>query len=214
MRARAAALFAAVALVIASCNGEFRFDEMVDGSPGVPEASVESSPPPPTSCKSDADCKLSTLHCDTVSGACVPCLIDAHCTMTGFPRCDAALHRCVQCGVTGDCPSGQVCQVEARTCVTSCNNLAGCIMVAAPLCDLNRGFCIRCLMDLECFQDNMKVCDTSDGQCVACLQDSQCSGAKPRCDRYAGTCVACLTGADCPPAKPLCDPSTGTCTAG
>lgn len=217
-----AAVTAALALV-AACNGELQFDGGADAAPV--EASADGAqtrdgasdghtPEPPPACTTNADCKLASLRCDTVSGTCVACLVDADCTAAGEPRCDAALHRCVQCGVSGDCPTGQTCDAEARRCVLSCTSLTDCISISTPLCNLPQGYCIQCVADLGCFEDNKTVCDPSDGLCVECVMDSQCSGATPRCDPYAGSCVECLTSTDCSTAAPYCDPSTSACVGG
>ena len=93
----------AAALFIA-CNGEFHFDEGADASTGA-------------GCSSDKDCKLSTLHCDVSSAQCVACIDDTQCTELGRPRCDAALHACVECGSNQDCGSNGTCEPSTRKCV-------------------------------------------------------------------------------------------------
>jgi hypothetical protein len=179
------ALVVAAALSAPSCHSELKFDDLV--------------------CAEDADCPLPSLHC--LAGACVACFEDQHCTKAGYPRCDLALHRCVECGVTSDCAANQACQSER--CVTLC---AGGCPPTAPRCD-----------DSVCGE-----CDTDDGvlctsatasrcyqhSCVGCLDDDDCGGATPRCDVVTKACVQCETDADCPASAPICDPGAGTCVGG
>jgi hypothetical protein len=182
--ARLALLLAALAAL--SCREEIRFDDL-------------SAAP----CKTDPDCLLPSMHCN--SGSCVACTMDAHCTAPGFPRCDLALHRCVQCGVSADCGSTGVCQ--SGRCMTLCT--AGC-PASAPTCD-----------DMMCTQcDDGRGCGGSpagpiclDHLCGQCKDDTVCGGATPRCDPVTHDCVQCQQNTDCPAARPLCDVGVGTCAA-
>jgi Cys-rich repeat protein len=182
----ALAALAALALAAASCHGDIRFDEL-------------------STCSTDPDCILSSMHCN--SGTCVACTMDAHCTAPGYPRCDLALHRCVECGVATDCGSGGVCR--AGRCATSCTTSATCPL-SANICD--DSICAQC--------DDGKGCAGSpagpicfDHFCGACKDDTTCSGATPRCDPVTRDCVQCRTNADCPSGRPLCDVAVGSCAA-
>jgi hypothetical protein len=227
---RRAAVASAVALILAACNGQFRFDDQAsallpeagappgDDAGAAPNDAATDTPVdsavPHVGCMIDADCKLSSLHCDEVSGACVACTTDAHCATSQGRRCDAALHRCVQCGIDGDCNPDQRCESSTRRCVTKCESLTGCNSTA-PFCDLDRGFCIRCKTKVECIiPGDARLCDDANGMCVECVVDSDCPKAKPRCDRTTGTCAECVTSAECTSDKPLCDPTTRTCVSG
>jgi hypothetical protein len=182
-RALAAALGLA-ALAAASCHGDLRFDELA-------------------ACTQDPDCVLPSMHCN--AGQCVACTTDAHCKAPGFPRCDLALHRCVECGVSADCGGGGTCRTGH--CATPCT--AGC-PASAPICD-----------DLVCAQcDDGRGCGGSAAGpvcfqhlCGACKDDTTCGGATPRCDPVTHDCVQCQANADCGSARPLCDVSVGTCVA-
>jgi hypothetical protein len=180
------AVLVAAALGVAACHEDIRFDDL-------------------SICATDQDCILPSLHCN--SGTCVACTMDAHCTAPGYPRCDLALHRCVQCGVSADCGATGVCQVGR--CMTPCT--AGC-PAAAPICDDS--------VCSECDDDNANGCTGSaagpicfEHVCGACKDDTTCSGATPRCDPVTHACVQCRTNADCPAARPLCDVSVGGCAA-
>src|SRR5262249_30829426 len=116
----AAFLLAAAALAV-SCREEIRFDDLSTGP-----------------CKTDPDCVLPSLHCN--GGACVACTADAHCTAAGFPRCDMALHRCVECGVSADCGTGRVC--HTGHCATPCTAGGTPCPTSAPICD--DGACSQC----------------------------------------------------------------------
>ncbi len=230
------ALVATAAAPIVACNGQLRFDDpdgavaVVTPDAGVLDAgdpidatvAVEASVPTPDAggggqarCVADPDCKLTTLHCDVVSGTCVACVVDAQCTTAGALRCDAALHRCVECGVDVDCGTDAKCEPITRRCVSTCKSLTGCHDFA-PFCDISAGVCLRCHGDLECvIPGDARTCDPANGKCVQCVIDGQCRAPALRCDRTTGTCAACLSASDCTTAgAPLCDPSTKTCTAG
>src|SRR5205085_5618127 len=72
------------------------------------------------SCTDDTQCGLSTLHCDRLSGDCVPCLVDSDCP-GAHRRCDGALHRCVECGLSSDCAATSTCNPTTHTCVRLCD---------------------------------------------------------------------------------------------
>jgi hypothetical protein len=179
-------LLVAAALAAASCREEIRFDDLAAAP-----------------CATDPDCLLPSMHC--YNGGCVACTTDAHCTAPGFPRCDLALHRCVECGVAADCGAGRVCRTGR--CATSCTTAATCPL-SAPICD-----------DLACGQcDDGRGCAGSpagpicfEHVCGACANDAGCGGAAPRCDPVTHDCVECQRNADCPAARPLCDVSVGSC---
>lgn len=183
-RSPTCALFAM--LTIASCRDDILFDDL-------------------TTCTLDADCLLPSLHCN--AGQCVACTSDAHCTTPGFPRCDVAMHRCVQCGVSADCTNGGTC--HTGECLTSCS--AGCPS-AFPICD-----------DQVCGQCDDDVVDSCAGSpsgpicfehfCGTCKDDTACKGATPRCDPVTHQCVQCQASGDCSSSAPLCDPVAGRCVA-
>jgi hypothetical protein len=229
VRAIASVGVAALVVVLASCDGELRFDEPVIEGGTPPPA----PPPPPIAsdggdastgdgagdgstkrCASDPDCVLATLHCDAVAGACVPCTNDTHCTSSDAKRCDTALHRCVGCGNDGDCGGIKKCEPTTHRCVSPCTTITECITAEAPLCDTTKGFCTRCTAsnNVCVFTSDTRLCDQA-GYCVGCMSDADCSGKTPRCDFSLNKCVACTASTDCPGAA-QCDPTTGTCVGG
>lgn len=214
------AVAVAVAVPVVGCQGQLRLDDDA-GTFGVPaegglqEGSMTALDAARSSagCTKDVDCVLGTLHCDVLSGACVPCVSDEQCSGPVNHRCDAALHRCVECGVDGDCGAGRVCVPSARQCATSCHQLTDCVL-SGFFCDLGRSICARCTGD--------EICKTADpetpvcspvGRCVLCVNDSTCPAATPRCDRTTGSCVQCLGASDCGAAAPLCNPATSSCVS-
>jgi hypothetical protein len=227
----AIAVLACVSAIIVACDGELRFedpDDTPDGEAPVPppaptldsgtdlgDVTTTDSPHDPKRCANDADCKLATLHCDTVAATCVMCTTDDHCKnpvgSDDTKRCDTALHRCVECGNDGDCgASNKKCQPDTHRCVTTCAQITECVTAEAPLCDTTKGFCVRCTGLTCAFTPDTPMCDPG-GFCVGCLHDSDCSGTTPRCDFSLKKCVQCATGFDCPGAQ-QCDPATGSCT--
>lgn len=196
-------------LVVASCNGEFRFDELndggADGGAGAADALAadvnDASALQSAGCSSDEACARFGLHCEVLSQSCVVCTDDAHCSGQR-PRCDTALHRCVECGSEGDCPGG-ICDTKTRRCVRTCKADAG--PGACPSgSECEDGRCRRCETDAKC-GGATPVCEEDIGLCVQCHEAGDCSGAARRCDRTVGVCVECLVGADCPATRPVCD---------
>jgi hypothetical protein len=176
--------FAFVAVAAASCHGDIAFNEL-------------------STCTTDPDCILPSMHCN--AGQCVACTTDAHCTAPGYPRCDLAFHRCVECGVSADCGGSLVCRTGR--CATPCPPTCP---ASASICD--DGLCAQC--------DDGKACEGSPAGpvcfqhvCGACKDDTTCGGATPRCDPVTHRCVACQQNADCPSARPLCDVAIGSCAA-
>jgi hypothetical protein len=174
----------AAAAFLGSCHSQLRFDD--------------------ATCVADGDCGIAGLHC--LGGACVACASDVHCTTAGLPRCDLALHRCVECGVSSDCPNNQSCR--GGRCITACGIGIAC-PATAPRCD--DGFCGQCDDGVGC---PGPASHCVGHLCVGCLRDADCGGATPRCDAVRRACVQCQANADCPTATPICDPTAGLCLAG
>ncbi len=183
-RRRWARLGLLVGALVAGCHGQLRFDD--------------------ATCAADGDCGIASLHC--MAGACVACTSDAHCTTPGLPRCDLALHRCIECGVSNDCAANQTCRTGH--CFTPCVTATTCT-AATPRCD--DGFCVQCDDGVGCTTASTPHCLSH--RCVGCLADTDCAGTTPHCDVVTRACVQCQANTDCPNAQPLCDPTTGRCLA-
>jgi hypothetical protein len=180
---RLGALLVLVGAAGVSCHGDLKFDEL-------------------TVCVQDPDCVLPTLHCN--SGTCVACTADAHCKAAGYPRCDATLHRCVECSVAADCGTGRV--RHDNFCAIPCS--AGC-PASAPICD---DVCSACDDNVGC-QGSPAGPICFEHVCGTCRDDTACGGGTPRCDPVTHDCVQCRTNADCPSARPICDIGVGACAA-
>lgn len=166
-------------------------------------------------CVTDGDCQLTPLHCEPQSGACVECLDQSHCQVPGLARCDAALHRCVECGVEQDCAEGWTCDTRTRRCALACTEDTQCPATAHG-CDEERQLCEECETESDgeneheddCQFDPTRPFCSADTFCVACLTDADCSGG--HCDTLVGRCRECRDSRDCI-APAVCDPSTYTC---
>jgi hypothetical protein len=125
-------------------------------------------------------------------GANVGCLLDADCTSSDVPRCEPALHVCVECvGLTGDCAnqSKSRCNRVTNKCALPCATNGDC---ASGVCDTGQGVCAQCLNDSQCKPDNPRCVQE---RCVGCLSAQDCP---PREHCWQTACVACVTDADCP----------------
>lgn len=202
---RRALAFTAAAVVIGACGGDLHLSSApVPGADAGADGATTTRP----ACSDDGAC--GALHCDPTSRACVACVVDAHCTGSDRPRCDAALHRCVECGLPSDCDARETCQPDTRRCVTACVDASACPS-GAPICDAQRGFCLECRVDTDCREGDRPSCDARAGRCVACRTDADCKkGEEPLCNEE-GSCVECRTSLDCPADKPLCDPARWEC---
>lgn len=189
------AMLGATVLAAPGCRLTLRFDDR-DAEAGT------------AGCVSDTDCLLTTLHCDRPSGQCVACVSDQDCTGVGRPRCDFALHRCVQCGVAQDCGSGNICEPTTRRCLKTCLSTAEC--PDDQTCDVAGGTCAECATSGDCTDRDRPSCDPKLGHCVACVDDDGCSDPTRHCDRTTGQCVGCTSSGDCGSSQ-LCDPASSTC---
>lgn len=167
-------------------------------------------------CDQDSECGLTTLHCDTATGTCVPCTNDDHCAALGIgrTRCDTAAHRCVECGLEADCGQGRGCR--GHHCVTLCTAEgpnASC-PAAAPYCESDdSGYCVQCGDDLPQACTGAAaagpICGRL-GMCLACLADADCHTPTAHCETFAGRCVECLANKDCAHGT-VCDPAMNRC---
>ena len=195
------------------CNGRLDFGVRDGAGGGIAGKGGTSGSGGSNACATDADCRLSSLHCDPVSLACVACVDDRHCSVGGLARCDVGIHRCVACLGAADCPSGQTCL--AAHCATTCvEGVAPSPCSGATVC--HDGICSACGDDnASCAgSTSTPLCLSPPAICVACRTDADCAASSPRCDPVRYVCVQCATAADCSGPTPICDPSTGGCTAG
>ena len=156
-------------------------------------------------CQSDADCTMEVCDMGTcvgcvddldcgpgnrcVASTCEPiCTSDAQCSAP-TPVCDVPNTTCVECVMTSDCASDQVC-TASNTCVQGCVDNSQC-STPLPVCDTAAGNCTQCLVGGDCLSG---VC-TSSQVCVECEDDADCTGG----DVCApdNTCVGCVTDGDC-----------------
>jgi hypothetical protein len=203
--AQALALAFAVAVFGGGCGTEvWTFENNVLSDAGLDGDATWSS-----GCTSDRDCSFPGLVCDTTSGACVACLDDSQCTIPERPRCDSALHQCVECGTSGDCASNEICEPTSHHCIPTCFDGGSCPQTA-PNCDPYRGVCMQCSSSIDCVSFAGRVCNPASGTCVECVWDAQCFPPMGRCNQATDQCVGCLTSGDCD-MNQVCDPSTYTC---
>jgi hypothetical protein len=198
----------ALALSLSACNGQFRFDEL-EGA--AKDASSDSDGLRlPSSCLSDTDCRLASLHCKVAERTCVECTLDQHCTSDPKrARCDTGSGRCVTCKGRSDCGVGEGCESTTLSCVELCAATA----CKTPKSSCDDGICRTCENNAEC-RTPFSVCNRNVGRCAGCATNASCGGQTPRCLGSRGICVACVSSADCNEAAlPLCDPASNTCVA-
>ena len=122
-------------MLLAACDASFHFDA----------AGADASSPDAQSsaCTDDTSCSAG-LHCDLPSATCEACVSDEHCAgVSGRPRCDTALHRCVECGTNQDCGNLSVCENTTHLCVRSCTEDSACTAPAGH-CDTVKKRCFEC----------------------------------------------------------------------
>ncbi|MGZ3454095.1 MAG: hypothetical protein ACXVEF_31095 [Polyangiales bacterium] len=203
--------FLLACLVLASCDGQVRFeadpeDSAVDttGDGAVEDAADSEVDAVVPKCKVDGDCPFASLHCEPTSGKCVPCLADIHCAAYSFtPRCDLTTHSCVECTLDAQC-GGDEGKCDAHRCLRSCASEA-CVSGETPSCNPTRKVC-TCTSS-SCTSGERPRCDTMTGLCVQCAGDGDCKGDEHRC--VSGQCVHCTVDADC--AAGRCDPVRHEC---
>jgi hypothetical protein len=143
-------------LVEASVTQDDAGDDAGNGA-SAPEASV--------GCTDDRSCPAGRM-CSR--GACVQCVVDAHCAGQEEPRCDA-LGRCVECRSTAECPlANQICAPWGE-CELTCTRDAQC--VASLRCDSNFRVCLECVEDVQCSGPG-EFCD--EGVCARCAGNPDC----------------------------------------
>lgn len=205
-----------LALAANACDGRFDFDPW-DGPTaldGATSGDRVATPPTRGVCATDANCPAS-LHCETGSGECVGCVDDEHCP-TDRPRCEYALHRCVECGSASDCGTNGICEKSTHRCLVSCaqgrEGACGPVGDESVECEEGRAICVHCDRERPCSSsDQGLICDSAVGLCVQCVSDADCPSTASRCDRTRGKCLPCLHAADCPAEAPWCDSETGAC---
>ena len=183
-------------------------------------------------------CVAPTAVCDSLSGRCVACTADSHCTSSKSPICNKTNNTCAACTVSSQCaglgdPNRAACS-SAGTCVqcTANTDCSG----TTPVCDTTSNKCVQCVAHAQCSgttpicsssktctgctatspcaalaDPNRAVCVNS-GACVQCTSNTQCSGSTPVCNTTTNTCVQCTTNANCSGATPICD-SANKCQA-
>lgn len=158
------------------------------------------------SCSGDGDCLNAGWHCAVGTGACHPCVFDAHCGVGG--RCHPEKHRCVECMIDADCRTVErpVCgkdNVCAATCEDECD--AGSTQ-CAPLGDGTSGIRSCGDHDLDpCLEPGTaqacpagQACRVADGV-GACVCSEECTAGDQVCvDGDAGWRRVCIV-----------DPATG-----
>src|ERR1051325_1594901 len=95
-------------------------------------------------CTADQQCGGRRAHCDTHTGRCVECTMQAH------------------------CPLPTVCDLVTERCEIPCQIDADCSTTAQTRCDPNRHVCVGCTSSDQCVAPT-RFCEPTFGQCVECL---------------------------------------------
>lgn len=143
------------------------------------------------------DCSVSGVGCKTACDStlgCVECTAKSDCGAAN-PIC--VVGHCRQCGVSGDCGTGQACYPANHTCAPACNGPGSCPQGNSPICDPGTGACVGCVTDKDC-PAQRPVCEPTTQQCSQCASNADCGTAKPICDVAGRECVQCLVDGQCP----------------
>lgn len=144
-------------------------------------------------CLGDDDCDG---LCDPTINRCYSaCTDDADCVNPAVPVCDGGA--CVECLVDAHCADGELCDALTNSCAPACELDTDCWNPDFPYCNLATGSCVACATDEHC-PDGM-ICDEATLSCVdrpGCGSDDDCTDAN-RCDVSTGLCVGCLDDMDC-----------------
>jgi Cys-rich repeat protein len=142
------------------------------------------------------------------------CVESADCAgNTGNKVCDTSTNRCVQCLPSNDeCPEGQFCQLDTKTCKAGCKSDADC-SADKPTCDKVFRICEQCQIDSDCPAGQLcssGVCTSGCSDSKPCADPSQtcCDGACHALDTDVNHCGACGKVCDKP------DNSEIACTQG
>jgi hypothetical protein len=152
-------------------------------------------------------CVAPTAVCDTLSGKCVGCTVDSHCSSATSPICSKTTNTCVactasQCAGLGDPSRGACASTGACVQCTANTNCSG----TTPVCETGSNKCVQCTANTDC-SGATPVCDTASNKCVQCLANTQCSGTTPIC-AASKTCTGCSASSPC---APLSDPARAVC---
>ncbi|MGF1469180.1 MAG: hypothetical protein ACFCGT_23900 [Sandaracinaceae bacterium] len=150
-------------------------------------------------CRTSLDCIGDERLCDE-DGSCVACLTDLDCN-PGQPRC-AEDRTCVECLTDEDCPlDTPACRTRACIPCEKSEDCAG--RTAAPVCDVENGACVECLVGEEAAcgaspcttenacsaygqqtQDRCEPCDTDDNCQAGALCFAMAFRGAPRPTAY------------------------------
>jgi MYXO-CTERM domain-containing protein len=166
-------------------------------------------------------CKGTTAICDTTTGNCIGCRVNADCPASA-PACNPTSHKCGQC--TGDGASGGCLDPTRPACVTtgansgtcqacSATNTAGCKGSSSLCATLN---VCGCKKDSDCGSTTSGlVCNAPAGTCVAGCHASGGNGCPTgqTCDLPDGGSLGICSGQICTTSKD-CSPPLTVCNTG
>ena len=174
------------------------------------------------SCENDSDCRKwsgdssSTCSSGKCSPAFVSCSQDSHCTSLTASDCTSNV--CKPCSQDLHCTrftDTPLCDPEKGKCV-KCKTDANCTELSASEC--SSGNCVPCTSNTSCarFNSTPLCSDPSGGTCVQCVYDSDCSSkTAARCSE-SNTCVPCTGDSECSHFSDtkLCNDPTGASGGG
>ena len=174
------------------------------------------------SCENDSDCRKwsgdssSTCSSGKCSPAFVSCSQDSHCTSLTASDCTSNV--CKPCSQDLHCTrftDTPLCDSEKGKCV-KCKTNANCTELSASEC--SSGNCVPCTSNTSCarFNSTPLCSDPSGGTCVQCVHDSDCpTEAAARCSE-SNTCVPCTGDSECSHFSDtkLCNDPTGASGGG
>ncbi len=169
-------------------------------------------------CTFDGECggREQGFFCEQLTRTCqrLTCANNTECPDRFYCDVEQEPARCFEGCRVGQCPQGQICDLDERQCVPGCAQDDDCPV--ETFCDPDQLVCVEgCRDDGSCSVPGLSlVCDLETRDCIGapCVDDARC-GAEQFCDVDAGQCSFGCREDSCPEGL-FCDLDTRQCNEG